>query len=340
MDRSTARSTADPRGDPFDSLHAEAKAALSQAANSVRSIRDRYREAYHGELARWHAVHDEVDPGGSPPGPDRSMVTELGEALGVHERELSRLDLAQRSLESSWLFLEHGDVTLISDPASVSLPTDLQMRILEAQEAERGRLAQDVHDGPAQALTNAIFQVEYIERVLHEDPALVRTEIGILRAQLRRELDEVRTFITHLRPPLLDQLGLDGAIAEAAATLAAVAGMRVDTALGAPADHLAETEQTVALRIVQEALQNVRKHAAADGVTVSSRMAGPDWILEVRDDGRGFDVGTVAARGRRNFGLQFMRERAELIGARFDVRSSPAEGTTVTLTIPTGEENR
>ena len=62
------------------------------------------------------------------------------------------------------------------------------------------------------------------------------------------------------------------------------------------------------------------------------------WIVEVRDDGRGFDVGAVAARGRRNFGLQFMRERAELIGARFEVRSRPDGGTVVRIAIPRGVE--
>jgi signal transduction histidine kinase len=69
-------------------------------------------------------------------------------------------------------------------------------------------------------------------------------------------------------------------------------------------------------------------------------VTGDEWIIEVRDDGRGFDVGTVAARGRRNFGLQFMRERAELIGARFEVRSRPAGGTVVMVAIPTGEDRR
>jgi two-component system nitrate/nitrite sensor histidine kinase NarX len=97
---------------------------------------------------------------------------------------------------------------------------------------------------------------------------------------------------------------------------------------------LGDAEQTVVLRIVQEALQNVRKHATATTVAVSTAIDGDDWVLEVRDDGRGFDVGAVAARGRRNFGLQFMRERAELIGARFDVRSRPDGGTVVRLAIP------
>ena len=100
-------------------------------------------------------------------------------------------------------------------------------------------------------------------------------------------------------------------------------------------------QQTVVLRVVQEALQNIRKHSGASSVVVASDIDGDDWLLTVRDDGRGFDVGAVAARGRRNFGLQFMQERAELIGARFEVHSRPEGGTVVQLAIPVGaEENR
>src|SRR5512134_181034 len=91
---------------------------------------------------------------------------------------------------------------------------DLQVRIVEAQEAERNRLAQEIHDGPAQALSNAIFQVEYIERVIDSDPLLARTELRYLRELLRRELGDVRAFISQLRPPLLDELGLHGAITD------------------------------------------------------------------------------------------------------------------------------
>jgi two-component system nitrate/nitrite sensor histidine kinase NarX len=90
----------------------------------------------------------------------------------------------------------------------------------------------------------------------------------------------------------------------------------------------------VVLRVVQEALQNVRKHAAATNVVVRSLAEDGQWVLEIRDDGRGFDTAAVAARGRRNFGLQFMRERAELISARFEVRSRPDAGTIVMLAIP------
>ena len=121
----------------------------------------------------------------------------------------------------------------------------------------------------------------------------------------------------------------------------ALTGLAISSELTAAPDRLTGTQQTVALRIVQEALQNVRKHGAASSVIVATVVDGDDWLLTVRDDGRGFDVGAVAARGRRNFGLQFMQERAELIGARFEVHSRPDGGTLVRLAIPLGaEENR
>jgi two-component system sensor histidine kinase DegS len=210
------------------------------------------------------------------------------------------------------------------------------MRIVEAQESERSRLAQEVHDGPAQVLSNAIFQVEYIERVIDTDLATARTELHFLRDLLRRELGTVRTFISQLRPPVLDELGLDGAIGDAIERMHSLTGLAIGSALTASTERLTGLQQTVVLRVAQEALQNVRKHGAASAVTVASAIEGDDWVLTVRDDGRGFDVGAVAARGRRNFGLQFMRERAELIGAQFEVQSQPDGGTLVRLAIPVG----
>jgi two-component system sensor histidine kinase DegS len=210
------------------------------------------------------------------------------------------------------------------------------MRIVEAREAERTRLAQEVHDGPAQALSNAIFGVEYIEKILERDRAGARMELRFLRERLRRELGDVRAFISQLRPPILDEVGLDGAMRDAAETLAALTGVDVEVDLAAPVTDLGDGEQVVVLRILQEALQNVRKHAAARHVRLATCATDGLWTLEVRDDGRGFDPEAVGGPGRRTFGLQFMRERAELVRARFEVRSRPASGTVVVLEIPLG----
>lgn len=358
------------RGEPassrFDELHAETAEALAYAANTLRAVRDRYRAAYVDDLGRWQSMADDLsglERDSAPGGPSAAVAeglpletmavsaaeagaadlrlqmvrSEVGRSrseLGRHEAELSRLEFAIRNLEGTWLFMERGDAMLVTEPTLPAISTELQMRILEAQESERARLAQEVHDGPAQALSNAIFQVEFIDRVFDSDPALARTEIRFLRELLRRELGDVRTFLTQLRPPVLDELGLDGAIADTIATQAALSGTTITAALTAPADSLGAMVQTVILRVVQEALQNVRKHAGATNVVVSTALEDGQWVLEIRDDGRGFDTGAVAARGRRNFGLQFMRERAELISAQYEVRSRPEAGTVVRLAIP------
>ena len=360
-----SRAGTDVRESRFDGLYAEAKAAVGYSANTLRSVRERYRESYSEALGHWQSLRDELDavdrtPGdagrpatGTAPldraadaaeaGADdarrralRGDVELLTDGLGDRQSELAKIELAERTLERTWLFLERGDATLLTDVGGPATAGDLPMRIVEAREAERSRLAQEIHDGPAQALSNTIFQVEYIERVIESDPLLARTELRFLRELLRRELGDVRSFISQLRPPLLDELGLDGAIADSVEHMRTLTDLEITTELTAPASLLSDGERTVVLRVAQESLQNVRKHAAATSVAVATRVEGDDWILEVRDDGRGFDVGSVAARGRRNFGLQFMRERAELISARFDVRSRPDGGTVVRLAIPTG----
>ena len=345
----------------FDSLYAEAKSALGYAANTLRALTERYREAYHADLAAWHAEHDELDgaefdapaaSAGNGPWPGtgtgdpahsgelRRMVALGASELGERGTELSRLELAVRGLERTWLFMERGDASLQGDTSAPDLPDDLRMRLVEAREAERVRLAQEVHDGPAQALVNAIFQADYIERVMDTDPGSVRAELRFLRERLRRELDDVRAFISHLRPPLLTELGLNGSIEEGVATIRALTGATIETDLAAPPDQLTDEGQVVVLRVIQEALQNVRRHAEASLVRVSTHLDDRAWTLEVADDGRGFDIDAVTSRGRRNFGLQFMRDRAELIGARFEVRSRPSEGTLVWLAIPVGTVRR
>lgn len=213
---------------------------------------------------------------------------------------------------------------------------DTATLVLEALDAERARIGREIHDGPAQALTNAIFEVDDIERLVERDPAGAMVGLRQLRALLRRELANVREFISELRPATVDAAGLDVAIADAVDGLRTATRLAITTDLRGPSNELDDRQRTVVLRVAQEALQNVRKHAGASTVMVSTEVAGDEWTLEIRDDGRGFDLGKVAARGRRNFGMQVMHERAELIGARFDVRSRPDGGTVVRLAIPTG----
>jgi two-component system sensor histidine kinase DegS len=264
---------------------------------------------------------------------DEAMV---GKEVGQERSTLGRIDLAVKSLENAWLFLAREDSTLVSDPSGPPSAADAQMRIVEAQEAERTRLAREVHDGPAQALSNAIFQVEVVQRLLDRDERLARAELKQLREVLTRELRGVRAYLSQLRPPLLADLGLSGAIREAADQIATALNIPVHVELDEGIDALPETVEVVSLRVIQEALQNVRKHAQPNTIRVRMGRDASGWTVEVRDDGKGFEADDPPVGGRRHFGLQFMRERAELIGARFDVRSRPDLGTAVRMTIPPG----
>lgn len=329
----------------FDGLHAEAKAAVGSSMATMQSVHARYQDAYAETLSRWVALRKELDAANAlsagGPGPtaarQRDLTDEvdgLSAELGDHQAELENLELAERALGLASGFLERGGSNLVSAVGDPTAPADPQLHMVEALEADRSRLAREIHDGPAQALSNAIFQVEYIQRVV-ADPLLARTELRALDESLRRALGAVRAFISQVRPPMLDQVGLDGAMIELVQQAGTQMGLVIATELTAPTAELSVRQRTVALRVAQEALQNVRKHAAATNVTVMTRLVDDVWELEVRDDGRGFDIGSVATQGRRNFGLQFMRERAELIGARLDVRSRPEGGTVVRLAIPT-----
>ena len=221
--------------------------------------------------------------------------------------------------------------------AGAFVTDDIAATIIEALDAERARIGREIHDGPAQALANAVFLVDDIERQVTAEPADAIDGLRKLRSLLRREIANIRDFISELRPPMVDAAGLDVALRDAVESLRTTASLLITADLRAPSDLLDDRQRTVVLRVAQEALQNVRKHAGASTVSVVSEVADDGWTLEIRDDGRGFDMGTVAARGRRNFAMQVMHERAELIGARFDVRSRPDGGTVVRLAIPTGD---
>ena len=357
-----ARGASESRDSRFDELYAEAKSTLGYGANNLRSVTERYREAYRDTLGRWHSLRDQVEVADRAPlaqtdSSDAAAAAEAGaedarlkalrfEAerltgdLGRHQQELSKLELSVRSMENAWLFLERGDASLLAEVADAGLATDMQMRIVQAQEAERSRLAQEVHDGPAQALSNAIFQVEYIERVItrgcarRQQRAAFPARAAPSRARRGPDLHQPAASAVARRagPGRLDhgcrrkhggpdrgdrRDGSQGAWGPA----------QPNSADGRPADRPGGTAERPKAR----RFQSYRRVDAA-----SRRRTG---CSKYRTTAAASIVGAVAARGRRNFGLQFMRERAELIGAQFEVRSRPGGGTVVGLSIPVGEEN-
>ena len=341
------RTLGDRRGVGFQALYAEAKQVLGHSANQLRALAANSRDLSSEAVAEWHRLREQLDTLAKGKSPEDDLKrADLERAVAItaaeiarQKSELDRLEVTVRTLESAWLFLEHGEDGTPENANDALLRPAMEMRILEAQESERARLAQEIHDGPAQVLSNAIFQIEYIDRVMQTDTSRAREELTGLRDQLQREMEEMRSYIHALQNPLIGELGLNGAIRDYADNLGRAAGFQVHLDLEAPENGLTDAQQTVVLRVIQEALRNVRRHAHASQAWVATKEdhsvgEAPAWVLEVRDDGEGFQVeSTIVRGGRRNFGLRFMRERAELIGARLSIDSRPSAGTTVRMTI-------
>jgi signal transduction histidine kinase len=231
---------------------------------------------------------------------------------------------------------DHGALADVKESVDRALG-DLALAVLEAQERERARLADELHDGPAQALSNLIMQCEIIERQLRDSPGLAVEELHRLREMLRGELEMLRGYIYQLRPPLSESDDLNTALTEAAARLDGAAGVKVEVRLDASPDELERQARSAVLRVAQEALRNIGKHSEAGRAWLHTRTeqverGQHEWILEVGDDGRGFNTQEIERQARRrHFGLRFMRERSELLGARLTIDSSPGGGTVVRL---------
>jgi two-component system sensor histidine kinase DegS len=260
---------------------------------------------------------------------------ELDEETQRGYRRLKQLQLVIQHIESSAAYLLGSGIDPSSDSDDEAV--EVAQRVLGSLEAERERLYRDVHDGPAQVLANAIFEVEYLERITERAPAEVRqtlkTELANLKGQFRGSLDSVRAMIYDLRPPELTELGLAEAIRNYASEWEARCGIKVASQLDLKDTGLTPMEELAVYRVMQEALQNVHKHARASAVGMAWSRTNDNWVLHVTDDGMGFDL-VKAARHKKSVGLLSMRERAELIGGSLQIQSTPGKGTAVTLLLP------
>ncbi|GHH25386.1 HAMP domain-containing sensor histidine kinase [Streptomyces lanatus] len=198
-------------------------------------------------------------------------------------------------------------------------------RALLAQEAERRRIAQELHDEVGQSMT-AILLV--LKRTADDAPEPLREDLQQAQEITRESLDEVRRLVRRLRPGVLDDLGLVSALTSLAQDFATHTGLRIvhrfDNALPA-LDHESEL---VLYRVAQESLTNAARHADARRVEVTLRGADEAVTLEIADDGRGMEAVCEGA------GIRGMRERALLAGATLDIASTPGTGTRVRLTAP------
>ena len=210
---------------------------------------------------------------------------------------------------------------------------------IATQETERHRLAREIHDGPAQALANAIIALEFVERAIRGgDGSMSRPleEVERIKSALREGLTEIRRFIFDLRPTMLQDRGLIATVEHYIQTYQSLFPMAIALDAGTVTAALTAEQELTAFRVVQESIQNARKHARASSILVTVIEDLRDLQVTVIDDGRGFSPERVTTHMMGGAGLRGMEERAALVGGTIGIVSSPGEGTTITLTIRLG----
>ena len=219
--------------------------------------------------------------------------------------------------------------------------TSLLRRTNSAIESERNRIARDLHDGPVQGVSAASLSLE--ASLLMIGAGDVDRGVDVLskvRKELADEADALRALMSGLRPPVLEERGLMPALREAVTRFGIEQSVQTDLVGTLPRPMSSDLE-TLAYRVVQEALTNAAKHARAGRVVVSVETTATSLRVEVEDDGRGFDSAMTREFLRQGrVGLASMRERVELANGTFVIRSSPGRGTSIVATLPVDAPDR
>jgi two-component system, NarL family, sensor histidine kinase DegS len=246
--------------------------------------------------------------------------------------QLDKLGLLATQLAEESSFVATPENTDASDG---SANRKAIINIIEAQESERQHLSRQMHDGPAQSLTNLILQAEIVERMFDSDPAKAKTELGNLKTSANTTFQRVRDFIFDLRPMMLDDLGLLPTLKRYVQTYEAKSRLPVNLVTQGERS-LSQYLEVTLFRAVQELLNNAAEHAHASRVQVSLDLEDDPIVVTVEDDGSGFDVESVLSevRQRGSSGLANLEKRIQMLGGRMQFQSGTGRGTKIRAELP------
>ena len=260
----------------------------------------------------------------------------------IEHLQTKRQRLLARQEELQTLLPLLYEASIVPTPSTVAPPSSTQpsdsliSEVMEAQEKERQRISLQMHDGPAQMLSNLVLRAEICERLLVRDPEQARSELGGLKKSINSTLQDTRRFIFDLRPMILDDLGLIPTLRRYAQDFGEKFGLTIGVTAQNMDNRLPRHYEVALFRFVQEALTNVAKHANAGGVRVVLSLMGDDLRVVIEDDGMGFNPSEMLADrpGRRAMGVAIMRQQIEtLLHGQLSIDSAPGQGTRVMAMI-------
>jgi two-component system sensor histidine kinase DegS len=217
-------------------------------------------------------------------------------------------------------------------PRSVTATVELLEMLIQAQEAERQRLSRQMHDGPAQALSNLILETEISMRLFDIDKAKAYEELNTLKNSATEAFKQVRDFIFELRPMMLDDLGLVPTIKKYTSAIEEQNGIDIKLDITGSDHRLEPYLEVMVFRAIQELLGNVATHSQSNQTKLQIYIDDQVVRVSVEDDGVGFDPQTI--HENTGMGLKVIKERVEMIGGVFEINSQSGSGTQVGFQVP------
>jgi signal transduction histidine kinase len=214
---------------------------------------------------------------------------------------------------------------------------DEKERLVEVEEDARKKLARDLHDGPTQSVAAIAMRMSYIYKLVEKNPAQVPEELKKVEDLARKTAKEIRHMLFTLRPLVLESQGLSAALVQLGEKMQETHGQAVQVRMGRDVDgHLSGHQQGVLFYVIEEAVNNARKHAQAPIISVQLGRQERTIICQIADNGVGFDTSIVTTNyeKRGSLGMVNMRERVELLGGSLRMESVPGKGTSITIYIP------
>ena len=320
---------------------------------SVREfVRPRYREAFDSYLRRISTWNSREELVGIIPLASRrdgalylfefrsSLIQEDSRTIAVRgiARDVTDRMARERELRRS----ERRTSALLVESRRMQDNLALLSReILKVQEEERLRVSRELHDDMGQILAAITMNLEIVSRELLSDQAVIKKRIADTRVLIDQVFECVRRFLRELRPETIDQLGLLPAIRQYAHEFTDRTGIEVVLKEHQVVEKLGSEQKLALYRIAQESLTNTAKHAHAQCVTIAISKENHSVVVEIRDDGEGFDQTEnrrTEISTKTHLGLLGMRERASLVGGEFSVQSRKLEGTLIRVSLPLQEE--
>lgn len=204
--------------------------------------------------------------------------------------------------------------------------------LIQAQEAERQRLSRQMHDGPAQALSNFILLTEIAMRLFDVDPGKAREELSNLKVAASNTFEKVRDFSFDLRPMMLDDLGLVPTVRRYVDAFREKTRLDVSVNFTGTERRLESYIEVMVFRAIQELLANAAKHSQASQVKIQLDTSEEEVRASVEDNGRGFDPQSLTEES--GLGIKLIRERVEMMGGVFEIDSAVGQGARITFNIP------